>query len=131
MRASAAVPGTTVPVPYRGGHLIDGGVSSLVPVRFARALGADLVIAVDVYCTGPAPEGLGAATVVRRTMQAQTCLLAAQELAEADIAIRVDVPSPRLSASSEWPLTMEAGYREARAALASAHRRAIGATGSP
>ena len=131
VRASAAVPGTTVPVPYRGGHLIDGGVSSLVPVRFARALGADLVIAVDVYCTGPAPEGLGAATVVRRTMQAQTCLLAAQELAEADIAIRVDVPSPRLSSSNDWPLTMEAGYQEARASLASAHRRAIGATGSP
>lgn len=131
VRASAAVPGTTVPIPYRGGHLIDGGVSSLVPVRFARALGADLIIAVDIYCTGPAPEGLGAATVMRRTMQAQTCLLARQELADADIAIRVDVPNPGLSGSEDWPLAMEAGYKEARAELSSAHRRAIAAIGSP
>ncbi len=122
VRASAAVPGTTVPVPYRDGHLIDGGVSSLVPVRFARALGADLIIAVDIYCKGPAPEGLDAPSVMRRAMQAQTCLLATQELAEADIVIRVEVPAPRLSASDDWPLAMEAGYQEAKAALASAHR---------
>ena len=120
VRASSAVPGTTVPVPYRGGHLIDGGVSSLVPVRFARALGADTVIAVDIYCTGSAPNGLGAATVMRRAMQAQTCLLATQELAEADIVIRVALPTPRLSDSTNWPVTMEAGYRAAKAELASA-----------
>lgn len=42
IQASVAVPG--VPVPYRGGHLVDGGVSSLVPVRAARAMGADVVI---------------------------------------------------------------------------------------
>lgn len=125
VRASVAVPGTTVPVPYRGGHLIDGGVSSLVPVRFARALGADLIIAVDIYCSGRAPEGLGAVTVMRRAMQSQTCLLAALELAEADLAIRVDVPSPRLSAANDWPLAMEAGYQKARTELASAHRTAI------
>ncbi len=120
VRASSAVPGTTVPVPYRGGHLIDGGVSSLVPVRFARALGADRVIAVDIYCTGSAPNGLGAATVMRRAMQAQTCLLATQELAEADIVIRVALPTPRLSDSTNWPVTMEAGYQAAKAELASA-----------
>lgn len=119
------MPGTTIPVPYRGGHLIDGGVSSLVPVRFARALGADLIIAVDIYCTGPAPEGLGVATVMRRTMQTQTCLLANQELAKADIVIRIAVPTPRLSASNDWAVAMAVGYQEAKAALASAPRRAV------
>lgn len=120
VRASAAVPGTTVPVPYSGGHLVDGGVSSLVPVRFARALGADRIIAVDIYCKGSGPNGLGAATVMRRAMQAQTCLLATQELAEADVVIRVQLPTPRLSDSTNWPVTMEAGYQEAKAELASA-----------
>jgi NTE family protein len=42
IQASAAVPGVNVPVPYRDGHLIDGGITSLVPVNFAMAMGATL-----------------------------------------------------------------------------------------
>ena len=40
VQASAAVPGINVPVPYAKGHLVDGGVASLVPVHIARAMGA-------------------------------------------------------------------------------------------
>jgi len=36
IQASAAVAGVNVPVPYKNGHLIDGGITSLVPARFAR-----------------------------------------------------------------------------------------------
>jgi NTE family protein len=68
IQASAAVPGISVPVPYKYGHLVDGGITSLVPVRFARAMGADFVIAVDIYCEGPRADGLGSPAVVRRVM---------------------------------------------------------------
>ena len=61
IRASAAVPGITVPVAHGNGHLAGGGVASLVPVRFAREMGADVVIAVDIYCHGPRVEGVGMA----------------------------------------------------------------------
>lgn len=37
IQASAAVPGVNVPVRYESGHLIDGGISGLVPVRSAVA----------------------------------------------------------------------------------------------
>jgi len=48
IRASLSVPGLFTPV-WLGGHLcIDGGVSNPLPVDTARALGADVVIAVDV-----------------------------------------------------------------------------------
>jgi len=76
IQASAAVPGINVPVPYKNGHLIDGGVTSLVPVRFARAMGADFVIAVDIFCQRPGADGLGrlrssAASCTRRVASSQ------------------------------------------------------------
>lgn len=60
VRASAAVPGATVPVAYPGGHLVDGGVSSLVPVRFVHAMGVRVVIAVDIYCNADELTALSA-----------------------------------------------------------------------
>ena len=48
VRASASVPRMFVPPTIRGRQYIDGGISSPVPVKLARAMGADIVIAVDV-----------------------------------------------------------------------------------
>ena len=117
IRASAAVPGVTVPVPYKDGHLIDGGATSLVPVRFARAMGADFVIAVDIYCEGPRADGLGAPTVISRVMRTQTCLLAVPEMAEADLRIAPAVHVSRMSATYEQERAIQTGYEAARVAL--------------
>ena len=48
VRASLALPGLLTPVHYRGKTLVDGGLVNPVPVSVARAMGADLVIAVDL-----------------------------------------------------------------------------------
>ena len=48
VRASIAVPGLFRPVLREDRYLIDGGVVNPVPVSLARAMGADVVIAVDV-----------------------------------------------------------------------------------
>jgi NTE family protein len=48
MRASMAVPGAFTPVTIDGKLLIDGGIVDNLPVDVARAMGADVVIAVDV-----------------------------------------------------------------------------------
>ena len=48
VEASAAIPGVFPPVRLDDKLLVDGGVSSLVPVEEARGQGADAVIAVDV-----------------------------------------------------------------------------------
>jgi len=47
-RASISLPGLFAPVPYRGNFLVDGGLVNPVPVSLARAMGADIVIAVDL-----------------------------------------------------------------------------------
>jgi NTE family protein len=48
VRASSAIPGVFEPVTIDGRLLVDGGVVANLPVRIARRLGADVVIAVDV-----------------------------------------------------------------------------------
>lgn len=53
IRASCAVPGLFSPVADAEGRaLVDGGVTSPLPAEAARAMGADIVIAVDVLSCG-------------------------------------------------------------------------------
>lgn len=48
VRASCSMPGLLSPVRHNGYWLVDGAVVNPVPVSLARALGADIVIAVDL-----------------------------------------------------------------------------------
>ncbi|MGO8753625.1 MAG: patatin-like phospholipase RssA [Gallionellaceae bacterium] len=48
VRASIALPGLFTPVLLDGRTLVDGGLVNPVPVSLARAMGADVVIAVDL-----------------------------------------------------------------------------------
>jgi NTE family protein len=48
VRASIALPGLFAPVTWDGRLLVDGGLVNPVPVSLCRALGADIVIAVDL-----------------------------------------------------------------------------------
>ena len=59
MRASMAVPGAFAPLDVGGHLLVDGGLTDNIPVAQALAMGADVIIAVDVS-TPPLPrEKLG------------------------------------------------------------------------
>lgn len=61
VRASIALPGLFSPVWNDGRLLVDGGLVNPVPVSLARAMGADIVVAVDLNAdilgrhTGPPP----------------------------------------------------------------------------
>lgn len=48
VRASIALPGIFKPIASDGDFLVDGGLVNPVPVSLARAMGADVVIAVDL-----------------------------------------------------------------------------------
>jgi NTE family protein len=48
VRASIALPGLFTPVQHDGSWLVDGGLVNPVPVSLCRAMGADIVIAVDL-----------------------------------------------------------------------------------
>ncbi len=49
VRASIALPGLFTPVVHEDKWLVDGGLVNPVPVSLCRALGADIVIAVNLY----------------------------------------------------------------------------------
>ncbi|NIA23303.1 MAG: hypothetical protein GWP03_03990 [Proteobacteria bacterium] len=52
VKSSISIPGAITPVKYKNMVLVDGGVSSIVPVREARSLGAKRIVAVDVSGKG-------------------------------------------------------------------------------
>ncbi|MGH7089669.1 MAG: patatin-like phospholipase family protein, partial [Stellaceae bacterium] len=60
LRASYAIPGLFPPVRLGGRFLFDGALVNPVPVSLARALGADLVVAVDVNAGILVPLSFGA-----------------------------------------------------------------------
>jgi len=64
VRASMALPGLFTPAQRDGRLLVDGGLVNPVPVSLARAMGADIVIAVDLnadilgrHLRGPGANG--------------------------------------------------------------------------
>ena len=56
IRASMAIPIVFTPVSVDGRLLIDGGEAENLPVQTVRAMGADIVIAVDVASSSEVPE---------------------------------------------------------------------------
>jgi len=87
IRASTALPGLFAPVEHKGRVLVDGAVLSTVPVRVARAMGADVVVAVDVRHEAPAcvTTRRGA---MERARWAVVEHLVSEELSGADLVIR-------------------------------------------
>jgi NTE family protein len=88
VRASSAVPAVFQPVKIGPREYVDGGLVSPVPVRFARQMGADLVIAIDI--TTP-PEGAPTGDALKMLLQTFTIMarsISIYELKEADVVLR-------------------------------------------
>ncbi|MHB8948706.1 MAG: patatin-like phospholipase family protein [Rhodoferax sp.] len=91
VRASSSVPGVFQPVSIRGREYVDGGLSSPVPVRFAREMGATFVIAVDI---SDKPLNSKLKSTFDILMQSVTIMgqtIARHELPLADVVIRPDI----------------------------------------
>ncbi len=58
VRASMAIPSVFSPIEYQGRLLIDGGVSKNLPVDVVKAMGADIIIAIDIAMPLKAREEL-------------------------------------------------------------------------
>ncbi len=118
VRASCSVPAIFQPASIDGRDYVDGGLVSPVPVRVARRLGADLVIAIDVS-RQPDEQGRFDSTtaILAHAFVVMEHSLAQTETALADVVIHPDlagVPATDLAARGE---AIRAGERAARAAL--------------
>lgn len=124
VRASSAVPALFQPVRISGRDYVDGGLVSPVPVRYARQMGAELIIAVDI---SSAPEGNVAGDTLQILLQTFAIMgksINDFELKEADVLVRpglVGVGSAdfgsRRRAIAAGRLAMQAMLPQLRAAL--------------
>ncbi len=99
VRASSAVPALFQPVKIAGREYVDGGLVSPVPVRYARQMGAELVIAVDI---SSAPESNLASDTLQILLQTFSIMgksINTFELRDAEVVVR---PSLTGVASSDF-----------------------------
>ncbi|MBW8831428.1 MAG: patatin-like phospholipase family protein [Burkholderiales bacterium] len=92
VRASSAVPAVFQPVKIGTREYVDGGLVSPVPVRFAKQMGAEVVIAVDISA---APEGNPTGDPMRMLLQTFAIMgrsINSFELREADVVLRPRLP---------------------------------------
>lgn len=118
VRASSAVPGVFQPVKIGERSYVDGGLVSPVPVRFARQMGADFVIAVNISSQ---PEMQSAATTL--DMLLQTFAIMGQsinrfELREADVVIQPSLGAMKGNDFNSRNLAVLSGEQAAMAAMA-------------
>lgn len=109
VRASSAVPALFQPVKISGREYVDGGLVSPVPVRYARQMGAELIIAVDI--SNP-PEGNAANDTLQILMQTFSIMgknINDFELREADIVVRPSLVGVGSSDFSSRRRSIEAG----------------------
>ncbi len=117
VRASSAVPGVFQPVAISGREYVDGGLVAPVPVRQARQMGADLVIAVDI---SSAPEGNPTGDTLQLLLQTFAIMgrsINRHELATADLVVRPQLAGVSSAAFSERQRAMAAGRAAMEAAL--------------
>ena len=88
VRASSSVPGVFVPVEINGREYVDGGLVSPVPVRVARDLGANFVIAVDISARPADGKLESTVDVLLQAFSIMGQRLARAELPYADVVIR-------------------------------------------
>ncbi len=93
VRASATVPGVFQPVKVSGREYVDGGLSSLIPVRAARQMGGDVIIAVDISARPGNQPVRSTLDILMQTFTIMGQSLARYELKEADVVIRPQVGS--------------------------------------
>ena len=88
VRASSAVPGVFQPVRIGERSYVDGGLVSPVPVRFAREMGADFVIAVNISSQPDAQPSTSTLDVLLQTFAIMGQSINAYELKDADVVIQ-------------------------------------------
>ena len=118
MRASLSVPGVFAPVRVNGRLLVDGGLVRNLPVDMARAMGADIVIAVNVG-TSLAPEhelgtSLGVAQQMLRILTEQNVQRSLTELRPDDILITPDLAGVSFMDFRAHERAMQVGVDAAR-----------------
>ncbi|NBT10681.1 MAG: patatin-like phospholipase family protein [Betaproteobacteria bacterium] len=123
VRASSAVPAVFQPVRIANREYVDGGLVSPVPVRYAREMGAEMVVAVDISTQPDGQPTSDPFSLLLQTFSIMGRSINQFELREADVVVR-----PALAGVSSADFTarqkaIQAGRQAALLQLASIRER--------
>jgi NTE family protein len=128
VRASSAVPAVFQPVRIGAREYVDGGLVAPVPVRYARQMGAELVIAVDISA---APDGNATGDAMRMLLQTFAIMgrsINTFELRDADMVLRPKLASVGGADFSARRRSILAGREAALAQLSLLRERIVAKT---
>ncbi len=117
VHASAAVPFVFAPVVWCDRLLVDGGVADPIPVKTAKDIGAEIVIAVDLseLLTKTCPNNLFG--VASRSAEIKFLLQSESCADGADVLIRPDLGAIGMFDDSNFELVFQAGRKAAQEAM--------------
>ncbi len=117
VRASSAVPAVFVPVKISGREYVDGGLVSPVPVRFARQMGADVVVAVDISSPPEANPAGDTLQILLQTFAIMGKSINQYELKDADVVVRPSLAGLKSADFSARQRAIDSGRAAMLAAL--------------
>ena len=132
MRASMAVPGAFTP--YRVGSrlLVDGGLSSNLPIETVQAMGAEIIIAIDLRTDLRKEAELGSALAVTNQMVDilinRETLAQVKRLSSRDIYIRLELPGATSAGFIGSEANIPAAYQETMNHATELRRLAVAST---
>ena len=115
--ASCSIPGVFVPASIDGRDLMDGGMTSPIPVAVARDMGADFVIAVDVGGAPSTKPPRGLYEIILQSFTIMSRSLSQLEGKSADFLIAPNTDAFDGSDFSVRREIIEAGYLAGKAAI--------------
>ncbi len=118
VRASSAVPGVFQPVKIGEHTYVDGGLVAPVPVRFAREMGAEFIIAVNISTQAEAQATNSSLEVIMQTFSIMGQRINQLELRDADIVIQPPLGKMASNDFNNRVGAMQAGERATLAVMA-------------
>ena len=117
VRASSAVPSVFEPVRIGSKDYVDGGLVSPVPVRYAKQMGADIVLAIDISSRPEDAKTSDLLKVLLQTFSIMGKSISQLELAQADLVVRPALPDVGSAEFSARKKSIEAGRAAMKQAL--------------
>lgn len=117
VRASSAVPAVFQPVEIGPRTFVDGGLVAPVPVRYARQMGAEVVIAIDISSPPDPKTKTDPFNMLMQTVAIMGRSINSLELREAEVVIRPDLTGVASSDFSARKQAIAAGRAAAQALL--------------
>ncbi|MCV2402236.1 patatin-like phospholipase family protein [Marinomonas sp. C2222] len=110
VQTSSSIPGAFVPVEHKENLLVDGGILNVVPVYYAKTMGADIVIGVDIYCGNQPAAEITALGMQLATFRLLACRHSEKEINSADIVVRPTYEPKGSGILSSKEAGIQAGY---------------------